>query len=139
MKQYYAVIDTNVLVSALLASTNERPSAPAKIFDLILDFRIIPLYNHEILKEYEDVLKREKFKFPEEAINSVLKAIIGLGIESGQINSNEIFPDPKDLVFYEVALSTEDSYLITGNIRHFPVKRFIVTPAQMLQIIDNMA
>lgn len=53
MKQYYAVIDTNVLVSALLASTNERPSAPAKIFDLILDFRIIPLYNHEILKEYK--------------------------------------------------------------------------------------
>lgn len=104
-----------------------------------MDFRIIPLYNHEILKDYEDVLKREKFKFPEEAINSVLKAIKGLGIESGQINSNEIFPDPKDVVFYEVALSTEDSYLITGNIRHFPVKRFIVTPAQMLQIIDNMA
>ena len=44
----------------------------------------------------------------------------------------------KDLVFYEVALSKEDSFLVTGNIRNFPKKPFIVTPAEMLTIIDEM-
>lgn len=48
---------------------------------------------------------------------------------------DEIFPDPKDIVFYEVAMSKEDAFLVTGNIRHFPSKPFVVTPAQMMEII----
>ncbi|MBR5499650.1 MAG: hypothetical protein IKV75_05775, partial [Bacteroidales bacterium] len=48
------------------------------------------------------------------------------------------FPDPKDIVFYEVALSVEDSFLVTGNLKHFPKKPFVVTPAEMLQIIREM-
>jgi predicted nucleic acid-binding protein len=46
--------------------------------------------------------------------------------------------DPKDIVFYEVALSVEDSYLVTGNTKHFPKKPFVVTPSEMLQIINGM-
>ena len=47
-------------------------------------------------------------------------------------------PDPKDLVFYEVVMEErkeEEAYLVTGNIRHFPNKPFIVTPREMLDII----
>ena len=40
-------------------------------------------------------------------------------------------------VFYEVALSVDDSYLVTGNTKHFPKKPFVVTPAEMLQIIHE--
>ena len=29
----------------------------------------------------------------------------------------------------------EDAFLVTGNIRHFPNKTFIVTPREMLNII----
>ena len=43
--------------------------------------------------------------------------------------------DAKDVVFYEVTLSVDETYLITGNIKHFPVKPFIVTPAQMIEIL----
>lgn len=32
----------------------------------------------------------------------------------------------------------EDSYLVTGNIKHFPKKPFVVTPAEILQIIHEM-
>ena len=46
-----------------------------------------------------------------------------------------IFPDQKDVVFYEVALSKEDAYLVTGNIKHFPKKPFVVTPAEMVEIL----
>jgi hypothetical protein len=41
-------------------------------------------------------------------------------------------------VFYEVVMDMrkeEDSYLVTGNIKHFPEKPFIVTPRQMIGII----
>jgi hypothetical protein len=31
--------------------------------------------------------------------------------------------------------ANEDSYLVTGNIKHFPKRPFIVTPAEMLQVI----
>ena len=40
-------------------------------------------------------------------------------------------------MFYEVALSKEDSFLVTGNIKHFPEVDFVVTPAEMMDIIEN--
>lgn len=49
-------------------------------------------------------------------------------------------PDPKDVVFYEVTMEqrkTEDTYLVTGNLKHFPSEHFVVTPRQMLDIIVN--
>lgn len=45
------------------------------------------------------------------------------------------FPDRDDIVFYEIAMSVKDSYLVTGNIKHFPKKCFVVTPAQMMDIL----
>lgn len=59
---YYAVIDTNVLVSALLSASFFK-SAPGKIVSHIITGEIIPVYNEEILTEYYDVLKRDKFHF----------------------------------------------------------------------------
>lgn len=49
--------------------------------------------------------------------------------------TDEVFPDPKDIVFYEVAMSAEDSFLVTGNLKHFPKKPFVVSPAEMMEII----
>ena len=48
-------------------------------------------------------------------------------------------PDMKDLPFYEVVMEkrTKDAYLVTGNLKHFPVKPFIVTVRQMLDIMDG--
>ena len=54
------------------------------------------------------------------------------------LSSDEDFIDKDDIVFYEVALSKEDSFLVTGNIRHFPKKPFIVTPTEMVAIINEM-
>ena len=57
------------------------------------------------------------------------------GITSSRVPSHEVFTDPKDVVFYEVALSKEDSFLVTGNIKHFPKVDIVVTPAEMIEII----
>ena len=59
------------------------------------------------------------------------------GISAERISSGEFFPDPDDAVFYEVALSKEDAYLVTGNTKHFPKKPIVVTPAEMLEILES--
>ena len=132
----YAVIDTNVIVSALLS--RHQDSATVKILDYLYGRTIVPVYNDEILDEYATVLRRTKFNFPESTICATLEAIKAGGVKSDRISCEEQLPDPKDIVFYEVALSVEDSYLVTGNTKHFPKKPFVVTPAEMLQIIDQM-
>ncbi len=53
----FAVIDTNVIVSALLSSNLE--SNPVKVFRAIVQERIVPLYD-EILEEYKSVLSRPR-------------------------------------------------------------------------------
>lgn len=87
--------------------------------------------------KYYAVLARPKLGLPEGLAAAVLDAINDAGLSLGKTISAETFPDPKDVVFYEVTLSKEDAYLVTGNIKHFPKKPFVVTPAEMLAILEG--
>lgn len=132
--KYYAVIDTNVLVSAML----KWNSVPGNVMELVFDGPIIPVYNSEILKEYREVLSRPKFHLTKEIVNDVLENLEHRGISIEAETLDIVLPDPKDRVFYEVVLEerkTEEAYLVTGNIKHFPVETFIVTPRKMLDIV----
>jgi putative PIN family toxin of toxin-antitoxin system len=131
----FAVIDTNVIVSALLARNSG--AATVKVLEAFFQGRIMPLVNDEIINEYRDVLHRPKFRFPKELVNSVIAAIEHTSISPGRTHSKEDFSDPKDAVFYEVALSKDDAYLITGNTKHFPRTPIVVTPAEMLEILER--
>lgn len=134
---YYAVFDTNVLVSSLL--TKHREVATARVVDAITTGRIIPLYNDEILEEYEDVLHRDKFPFNELDVRSLIDSIKEIGVSVEHTPTGEILPDMDDLVFYEVVMEKreDDAYLITGNMKHFPERDYIVTPTEMMAILDS--
>lgn len=67
--KYYAVLDTNVLVSALLGASHF--SNLTKVLKAVTENKIIPLYNNEIIEEYRNVLSLKKFPFSEELIDSV--------------------------------------------------------------------
>ena len=129
----FAVIDTNVIVSALISRHTD--SATVMVLNSVFSEHIIPVYNEDILNEYATVLRRKKFNFSEDFINETITTIKDKGIHSERINSGEALPDAKDLVFYEVALSKEDSFLVTGNLKHCPKKPFVVSPAEMMEII----
>jgi putative PIN family toxin of toxin-antitoxin system len=132
--EIFAVIDTNVLVSALLPS--QKVSNPTMVLREVFRGRITPVYNEEILDEYKEVLSREKFHIHQARIDTVVNHIKNTGLELERTKSWEgVFPDPKDIVFYEVTLSKDDAYLVTGNIKHFPKKPFVVTPAEMVAIL----
>ena len=133
--RYYAVFDTNVLVSSLL--TKRTDTATAKVINAISSGDIIPLYNQEILNEYDEVLHRAKFPFSEQRIRRILLMIRQFGLAVNPSPTGEILVDMDDLVFYEIVMEKREdgAYLITGNIRHFPKRDFIVTPAEMMDIL----
>ena len=134
--EFFAVIDTNVIVSALISKNID--SNPGKVFRAIVQERIVPLYNDEILAEYRCVLSRPKFHLAPALIETVLKAIIVDGLNLDREPATGIdFPDPKDIVFYEIAISKENAYLVTGSIKHFPVRSFIVSPAEMVEMLGD--
>lgn len=136
--KYYAVYDTNVLISSLL--TKHADSATALVVSAITDGRVIPVYNQDIMDEYDEVLHRSKFPFTEKRIQTLLGAIrqYGLDVSSSPVIGVEL-PDQDDVVFYEVTLNKDDAFLITGNIKHFPERYFIVTPAEMMKILNSEA
>ena len=132
--KYFAVIDTNVLVSAML----KWQSVPGSILEFSLEGIIVPVLNEEIIEEYRSVLARPKFGLSEDIISDIVFSIesAGLFVDAEEIDID--LPDPKDRVFFEVVMEKRkegDACLVTGNIKHFPNKPFIVTPRDMLDII----
>jgi len=135
--KYYAVIDTNVIVAALLSKHDD--AATLRVVNAVLEGTITPLYHKEMIAEYEEVLRRPKFHLSEENIQLVIASFIQYGVEVFPQPSGEILIDMDDLVFYEVALEKRDdnAYLVTGNLKHYPIRDFIVTPGEMIRIIEQ--
>ena len=136
--KYYAVFDTNVLVASLLTKHPDSPTA--LVVDAISEEKLIPLYNEEILEEYDDVLHRAKFPFSNDAIQNIMQMIRQFGLAISPSPTGEVLPDMDDLVFYEVVMEkrkADDAYLITGNLKHFPTREYIVPPAEMMSILKQ--
>ncbi len=124
--KYFAVIDTNVLVSALLSPKND--SATVQVIEKVLKREIIPLYSDEILSEYTNVLNRKKFNFSKDAVDYLVEAIKTFGI----------LKNPSDNEIYKIILEDEYNYLITGNIKHFPKSSRVITAREMINLIENL-
>lgn len=137
MHLVYAVIDTNVFISALITKNSE--ASTVKVLEAVLKGDIIPLYHSDIIAEYDEVLHREKFKINDATIQLLIDAVVKYGVEVFPQPTGEILIDMDDLVFYEVAMEKrdEDAYLVTGNQKHYPIKDFIVTPAEMIAILKE--
>jgi len=133
----YAVIDTNVFLSALISKRND--SATVQVLNAVLKGMIIPLYHQDIIAEYSEVLHRKKFIIPEKTVQDLLATVIKYGIEIFPQPTGEVFIDMDDLIFYEVAMEKrdDDAYLVTGNQKHYPIRDFIVTPAEMMEILEK--
>ena len=134
--KYYAVIDTNVLVSAML----KWESIPGNIMELVFNDVIIPVLNEKILNEYREVLSRPKFHLTGDIVEEIISEIECRAVYVFEEHLDMELLDDKDRVFYEVTMEkrkTDDTYLTTGNIKHFPRETFILTPREFLDIISN--
>lgn len=138
MARKYVVIDTNVLVSALITRNENSPTV--QILRFLANGNIVPVYSEDIVKEYNEVLRRAKFKLSESLIINLLKDIMDNGSKITELAKvTETMPDPKDIVFYAVTLSAQDkdAFLVTGNGKHFPEKPFVVTPSELVEILKQ--
>jgi len=122
-------VDTNVIVSGLI-NTN---GIPAKVLTLVLNGNHKLLYDNRIIFEYSEVLSRKEFGFSPETINNIIDffRFDGKFINAPYIKLN--FSDETDKKFYEVYKYGKADYLITGNLKHFPRERGIVTPKMFIE------
>lgn len=70
--KYYAVIDTNVLVSAML----KWDSLPGHVLELAYAGTIVPLLNEQIVNEYRAVLARPKFHFTQDIVDDAIGELV---------------------------------------------------------------
>lgn len=129
------VVDTNVLVSALLSPSG----APAGVLNTILNGRATLLYDNRILFEYRDVLRRPRFQFPEPLVSPILDFVREAGQYVIADPTAIAFTDEDDKPFYEVAKSGGALFLITGNTNHFPDEPMVVTPRSFLDRLPSVA
>jgi putative PIN family toxin of toxin-antitoxin system len=120
-----AVLDTNILVSALWSAEG----TPAKIIEMIFADILLPCHDFRILREYRIVLGRPKFGFHHAGVEDLLAEISGRGLSVTVAASNIALPDESDRKFYDVAKSCE-AFLVTGNLKHFPKEPHILSPAE---------
>ena len=127
------VLDTNVLVSALL----NPHGVPADIFEGILEGRWALLASQDILGEYEGVLSRAKFGLPAAVVEEAFRRLRQAAILIQPWESIQACADLADDKFLACALCGKAKHLITGNIRHFPKGSFmgirILSPADFLR------
>ena len=127
------VLDTNVLVSALLSPFH----TPARVLDLILAGEVEIAFDDRIMAEYREVLARPKFAFDLRAVEDILDFIehSGIAVTSLPLPAAKL-PDIDDLPFLEVAAAAQAT-LVTGNVRHFPPDQragvAVLSPAEFLE------
>jgi putative PIN family toxin of toxin-antitoxin system len=124
------VLDTNIIVSAFI----NPQGIPGEIISLILSKKITICYDNKIFSEYMEIFKKSKFDFDSILVDEFLDFIK----ENGEYIIAEPqkikFTDDDDKKFYDVYKSSDASYIITGNQKHFPKEKNIITPGEYIEI-----
>lgn len=130
------VLDTNIVVSALL-----QPLGPsARIFLLALGGAIQVCVTGAIYAEYEEVIRRPRFRLSEATIRAALDAIRAKSQWVRPIDRVRVCSDPDDDPFLECCQASSAAYLVTGNTKHFPTQwreTRVVTPRRFLELIGG--
>jgi hypothetical protein len=127
------VIDTNVLISALLFG-----GTPAKLISLWQSGDLKPLASKEIIDEYLRVLTYPKLKLSEKEINFILyqEILPYFDIIDVQPGARIIEKDPEDDKFIRCALSCKAGFIITGDHHLLALKTYpkikILPPSEFL-------
>ena len=94
-----AVIDTNVLVSGLIAPAGNE----ALILLAIHQGMLRPCFSADILEEYAEVLARPKFAFPPDEIDALRAMFRSVGELIKPEGPPPVLPDPDDAKFLHCA------------------------------------
>jgi len=133
------VVDTNILISALLSATSE----PRRLIDVILDRRIELLQSELVYEELVTRLARPKFdRYRDAAAWDVfLSELIELAIWCPDVEIEPTSRDPDDDKFLALAATGGAGALITGDRDLLDLHVYegipIVTPAAFLRALAD--
>lgn len=128
------VIDTNILVSALL----QPEGLPAAVLMLALSGEMQLCVSNAVFAEYDEVIRRPHFKRSPNVIEGTLQSIRKLGRWVKPSVRVEECTDADDNAFLECAQSAEADYLVTGNRRHFPdrwKKTKVISARDLIELV----
>jgi putative PIN family toxin of toxin-antitoxin system len=131
-----AVLDTNIIVSALLQPLGQ----PAQILVLAIGGSIQLCVSGDVYAEYEEVISRPRFRRSEEIIAGALQSIREKSLWVRPTEAIRACSDPDDNIFLECAVAARADYLVTGNIKDFPptwAETCVVTARRFLNIISG--
>ena len=129
----HVILDTNIIVSELLSPQG----LPAKILNLVLNESLTIVYDNQILSEYMDVLGSDRLKINPELKNFIIEFIKKEGTYMIAKPQKIKFDDEDDKIFYDLYKSGNIDYLITGNKKHFPDEKGIVTAREFIETKYN--
>ncbi|MDE0508520.1 MAG: putative toxin-antitoxin system toxin component, PIN family [Gammaproteobacteria bacterium] len=134
-----AVIDTNIVVSGLIAADAGSPIA--KILDGMLKGEIPYLMSEELLIQYAKVLRRPKLanlhRLTEQEIDTLLAEIVANAMWREPAPAEEA-PDSDDSHLWRLLASEYGSILVTGDkllLSNPPASHSVVSPRNY---IDNL-
>ena len=111
------VLDTNVVVSAVL-----KPDGLQRTVLLLALTRPARLYmSPPILAEYRDVLSRPELRIRKSLRQQFLQLISRRSYNVRSAPKLQVTSDPDDNMFLECADSARADYLVTGDLKHFPI------------------
>ncbi len=140
-----AVLDTNILVSALIT---KKPSAPFQIYKAFTAQKFLLITSPSILAEVEDVINREKIielhKRTSQERQIIIEQLLTLSyvtLEKIKIEKIIIERDPKDDKFIYAALEGHAEYIITGDDDLLSQKAYenikILSPNDFLEVLQS--
>ena len=133
---YRIVLDTNVLISAIIRNGKPRQLLRKSVNDR----KYVMVTSDEILNETADVLRRPKFQISEDEIKEILFVLISSSdIKMTKSRFKVIKEDPDDDVIINTAYDGQADYIVSGDDDLLRVKEFkgiqIVTVVEMLKFL----
>ena len=132
------VLDTNVLVSALLFK-----GALSRLVGLWRKGKIIPVISKETFSELMTVLEYPKFSLTQEETNSIIKDEILPYFEIVEVvkDVKGICRDPEDDKFISCAISASADYIVSGDKDLFDLKQYksvkMMKASDFLRMFNN--
>jgi putative PIN family toxin of toxin-antitoxin system len=138
-----AVLDTNVLVSGLVA----EQGPPCQVLDAWLEGRYTLVTSLYLVEELTHVLAypriAERLRLDEEEVEAILVALLSQAeVTSGQLRLPGVTRDPKDDAVVACAKEGEADYIVSGDQDLLVLGECegiqVVTPRQFVEILASL-
>ena len=129
------VLDTNVIISALLFGGN-----PRRVLEMVLSQAVRMAVSRPILDEVEGVLRGRKFRYPHEIALNIIRELESISEIVVPVRRMDVIrADPYDNMILECAVTASADYIVSGDAHLLELKEFeqirIVTPAHFLEAV----